>query len=244
MPKTPQGAATAALTPSFPASIGRGEGTGTPEPPSLSLSAHPMRINTSFCRRVSRLTNHQLAVVSERVLWNLEVERGGSFPDAARDVVVGSVAGAEPTAVVARLADGYASEMCADACVTRGQSSFSQTRRSPSRRAPRICTANIPSMTSHSGSLTRSSSVWGSRSDWTLTLLASSISAAVRWRTKTGLPRHLIITCASSSFPGQPLFLLIRWARGKSSRSCPRGSRRGQPRPWPEPKRRRKPTCS
>lgn len=138
----PQGAAAAALTPSFPASIGRGEGTGTPEPPSLSLSAHPMRINTSFCRRVSRLTNHQLAVVPKRVLWDLEVERGGSFPDAARDVVVGSVAGAEPTAVVARLADGYASEMCADACVSMVSHPvlwFLPTRRSPSRQTPRIC---------------------------------------------------------------------------------------------------------
>lgn len=247
--QNPQGA-TAALTPSFPASIGRGEGMGTPEPPSLSLSAQPMRINTSFCRRVSRLTNHQLAVVPERVLWNLEVERGGSFPDAARDVVVGSVAGAEPTAVVARLADGYASEMCADACVTRGQSSSSSlsapSQTIPSRRPPPDLhsRANIPSMTSHSGSLTRSSSVWGSRSDWTLTLLASSISPAVRWRTKTGLPRHLMITCTSSWSPGQPLFLLIRQARGRDSRSCPRGSRRGQPRPWPEPERRRRPPCS
>ena len=108
---------------------------GTPEPLSLSLSVHPMRINTSFCRRVSRLTNHHLAVVPEGVLWDLEVERGRSFPDAARDVVVGSVAGAEPTAVVARLADGYASEMCADAYVIHGQSPGSSLS-TPSQTIP------------------------------------------------------------------------------------------------------------
>ena len=50
-------------------------------------------------------------------------------------------------------------------------------------------------MTNHSGSLTRSSSDWGSRNDWTLTLFASSISSGVRCRTKTGFPRHLMITC-------------------------------------------------
>lgn len=36
-----------------------------------------------------------------------------------------------------------------------------------------------------------------------MTLLASSISSAVRWRMKTGLPRHLMMTCKtfSSDYP-------------------------------------------
>jgi hypothetical protein len=45
--------------------------------------------------------------------------------------------------------------------------------------------------TYHSGRMVRSSSVWGSRSTLTSTLRASSISSGVRWRMKTGFPRHL-----------------------------------------------------
>ena len=69
--------------------------------------------------RSPRLTDNQLAVVGEVVRGDLEVERGGAFPDAARDVVVGAVAGAEPTAKVAGLADGHATQVCADAWVRR-----------------------------------------------------------------------------------------------------------------------------
>lgn len=54
-----------------------------------------------------------------------------------------------------------------------------------------------PIMINHSGFLTRSSSFWGSRRASTLTLSASLISSAVRWRMKTGLPRHLTMTCAN-----------------------------------------------
>ena len=63
----------------------------------------------------ARLTDDQLAVLGEVVLGDLEVEGGGAFPDAARDVVVGAVAGAEPAAVVAGLADGHTTQMGADA---------------------------------------------------------------------------------------------------------------------------------
>jgi hypothetical protein len=62
-----------------------------------------------------RLTNNQLVVIGDFVLGDLEVQRGGAFPDAARDVVVRTVAGAEPTAEVAGLADGHATKVCADA---------------------------------------------------------------------------------------------------------------------------------
>jgi hypothetical protein len=64
----------------------------------------------------NRLTNDHLAVLWEVVLWNLEVERGGSLSYATGDVVVGTVAGAEPAAKVASLADGHASKMGADTC--------------------------------------------------------------------------------------------------------------------------------
>ena len=52
----------------------------------------------------------------------------------------------------------------------------------------------VPNMTSQSGFWTRSSSDWGSLKEATSTLLASAISDSVRWRMKTGLPRHLMMT--------------------------------------------------
>ena len=49
---------------------------------------------------------------------------------------------------------------------------------------------------SHSGFFTRSESGCGSRSDSHFVSSASLISSEVRWRMKTGLPRHLMITCS------------------------------------------------
>lgn len=49
-------------------------------------------------------------------------------------------------------------------------------------------------MINHSGFLTRSESGWGSRSDSQFVSSASWISELVRWRMKTGLPRHLMMT--------------------------------------------------
>ena len=50
-------------------------------------------------------------------------------------------------------------------------------------------------MISHSGFWTRSESGWGSRRDSHFVSSAILISSSVRWRMKTGLPRHLMITC-------------------------------------------------
>lgn len=63
------------------------------------------------------LSDDHLAVLAEAVLGDLEVEGGGSLSYATGDVVVGAVAGAEPAAVVAGLADGDTAEMRADACL-------------------------------------------------------------------------------------------------------------------------------
>lgn len=68
-------------------------------------------------------------------------------------------------------------------------------RKTRARNIPKW--VQIPNMMSHSGCLTRSASVCGSRRDSILTALASSISSGVRWRMKTGLPRHLIMTWMS-----------------------------------------------
>ena len=55
---------------------------------------------------------------------------------------------------------------------------------------------SVPSIISHSGFFTRSESGCGSRKDSHFVSSASLISSGVRWRMKTGLPRHLIITCS------------------------------------------------
>lgn len=131
------------------------------------------------------LTNDNLAVFREVILRHLEVEWCRSLSYAARNVVMGTVAGAEPAAEIAGLADGNASKMSADTCMLLASSE-------PCAQA-RI---NGPSMISHSGFFTRAESGSGSRSASHFVSSASLISSSVRCRMKTGLPRHLIMTCA------------------------------------------------
>jgi hypothetical protein len=66
--------------------------------------------------KCTRLTDDNLALLGEVVRGDLEVERRRSLSYATRDVVVGSVAGAEPAAKVAGLADGDTTKMGADTC--------------------------------------------------------------------------------------------------------------------------------
>jgi hypothetical protein len=61
-----------------------------------------------------RLTDDQLAILGEIVLGNLKVERGRTLPYSAGDIVVRTVARAEPTAVVTGLANGDTTQVGAD----------------------------------------------------------------------------------------------------------------------------------
>lgn len=65
-------------------------------------------------RCLSCLTDDDLALLGEVVLGDLEVERRRALADAARDVVVRTVAGAEPTAEFTSLADGDTTKVGAD----------------------------------------------------------------------------------------------------------------------------------
>jgi hypothetical protein len=76
---------------------------------SLLLYTVPPQLHPTTC-----LTDDNLALLGEVVGRNLEVERSRSLSYAARDVVVGAVAGAEPAAKVAGLTNGDTSEMGAD----------------------------------------------------------------------------------------------------------------------------------
>merc|ERR1712028_309738 len=63
-------------------------------------------------------------------------------------------------------------------------------------------TAQVSADTQHNeplGSLTRSLSSWGSLRADMGTLATFAISSSVRWRTKTGLPRHFTVTAAPGS---------------------------------------------
>lgn len=64
---------------------------------------------------LSSLTDDQHTLLGKVVGRDLEIERGRSLSYPARDVVVGAVAGAEPTAIVAGLSNGYTTQMGADA---------------------------------------------------------------------------------------------------------------------------------
>lgn len=152
------------------------------------------------------LTDDQLVLLGEIVFGDLEVKRSRSLAYTSGDIVVGTVAGAEPATEVTSLADWHTTQMCADACYVSVQvvlsarvlsliaspEAFWGSADGGSIVGRAFC---LPSMTSHSGFFTRSSSCWGSRRDETLTLFASAISASVRCRMKTGLPRHLMMTC-------------------------------------------------
>ena len=68
------------------------------------------------------LTNYKLSIAREVVLRDFQVQRCRALPYSARDVVVGSVARAEPTAKVTSLADRNAAQMRADTCRMRNGS--------------------------------------------------------------------------------------------------------------------------
>jgi hypothetical protein len=68
-----------------------------------------------------RLTDNQGLILGEAVGGNLQVQRGGALANTAGDIVVRTVAGAEPAAVVTGLTDGDTTQVGADTC--RGKES-------------------------------------------------------------------------------------------------------------------------
>lgn len=68
-----------------------------------------------------RLSDNQGLILGEAVGGNLQVQRGRAPPNTAGDIVVGTVAGAEPAAVVTGLADGDTTQVGADTCREEGK---------------------------------------------------------------------------------------------------------------------------
>lgn len=116
---------------------------------------------------------------------------------------MGAVAGAEPAAEVAGFAYGDAAEVRAYACL-RGEKRhglvfvgwlcFWVKEEGEGKGREGGGEGVVPIIMSHSGFLTRSESGCGSRSVSHFVSSAALISSGVRWRMKTGLPRHLTIT--------------------------------------------------
>ena len=61
-----------------------------------------------------RLTDDHAVVAEEVVLGNLEVQRSGTLPYTAGDIVVRTVAGAEPATKVTGFTDGHTTQVGTD----------------------------------------------------------------------------------------------------------------------------------
>jgi len=93
-----------------------------PKLPPVLIQRHSFSLQPIFLffffynihQNLPSLTDNKLVALAKVVGGDLEVERGGAFSDAARDVVVGTVAGTEPATVLAGLADGNATQVGAD----------------------------------------------------------------------------------------------------------------------------------
>lgn len=83
-------------------------------PPSSLIRSLLLAPLSKIYSYIVRLTDDQLAILGEIVLGDLEVERGGTLPYSAGDIVVRTVARAEPTAVVTGLANGDTTQVGAD----------------------------------------------------------------------------------------------------------------------------------
>lgn len=102
------------------------------------------------CRK-SCLTDDEGIFVRELVCGDLEVQGSRTLANTTGDVVVRTVAGAEPTAKVTGFADGDTTEVSADTYINRQHNA-------DGTESDDMLWRVLPSITSHSGFWTRSSS--------------------------------------------------------------------------------------
>ena len=72
------------------------------------------RLTTISYAYLFRLTDDHAVVVAEAVLGNLEVQRSRALPYTAGDIVVRTVAGAEPATKVTGFTNGDTTKVSAD----------------------------------------------------------------------------------------------------------------------------------
>ena len=63
---------------------------------------------------VYNLTDHQCGLLGKFIFWDVEVQRCGAFSYTAGNIVVRTMARAEPPSVITCLTDRHASQVCAD----------------------------------------------------------------------------------------------------------------------------------
>ena len=78
----------------------------------MLFTSFPINESISFSRH--RLTDDHGIIVVEVVRRNLEIERSRALPDTAGDIVVRTVARAEPATIVTSLTNGDTTKVCAD----------------------------------------------------------------------------------------------------------------------------------
>lgn len=76
--------------------------------------SHRSQPTISYLFLVRRLTDDHGLVIGEAVRRNLEVERSRALPDTTGDIVVRTVARAEPATKVTSLTNGDTTKVCAD----------------------------------------------------------------------------------------------------------------------------------
>ena len=88
-------------------------------PPSSTPSIVPQQRKPPICKvyNYHPLTNDKRLVFWEVICWDFEVERCWSLSYTSGNIVVRTVARAEPSSKVTSLSDRYASQMCADTCI-------------------------------------------------------------------------------------------------------------------------------
>lgn len=83
------------------------------------MNLQPLCVYLPPSPRECKLTNDNLLILGEPIRRHLQIQWRRPFPHSAGDVVVASVAGAEPAAKVAGFSNGDAAQMRADAFVMR-----------------------------------------------------------------------------------------------------------------------------
>ena len=77
----------------------------------VPLSRHPLTPHHATPHYTCQSTNYDVFIVWEVVGWDGEIKWCWSLANAARDIVMGTVAWAEPSSEIACLSDGHTTEM-------------------------------------------------------------------------------------------------------------------------------------
>jgi len=111
--------------------------------PSCPPRLHPYNYPYTHLELI-RLTNDNLVLaIVKVVLGNLQVERGGSTSDSSRDIVVRTVARAEPSSIISSLSDGDTTQVRAAVSGPRHKAETGEVSGPGEEWGGRTCDARI-----------------------------------------------------------------------------------------------------